>query len=205
MDVYVAEGHWYPDQYGQLGVSGGLWRFDDAVSVHDGIWWGIDWTLGAKDMASKFLGINSGYTGRIAAVSAQYEFSLARILWHPLPFDGRSPDLGIVLAAIHHWTLRSNNPDYEGTKGFKYGAEFDYRMLSWLSATLRTYGQGRHADFGRWEAYSLSPGVAFRGDWQSAFKIEVVYTRHFYSDRVDANSEDPLNRNVLSMGAQVEF
>jgi hypothetical protein len=78
-------------------------------------------------------------------------------------------------------------------------------MLSWFSTTLRFYGQSRYTSDGPWESFSLSPGLAFRPDWQSSFKFELVYTRHFFSDRADANSADPLDRNVISLGGQAEF
>lgn len=205
LDVYVAEAHYYPGHFGQIGVSGAYWDLDHANAVHDGIWWALDWTQGGKDMATQFLGPGSMGSGKIAAVSAQYELSLARILWHPLPFDGRSPDLGIIIAGVRHWTIESGNDDFSGTSGYMIGTELDYRMLPWFSGLLRGYGRRRHSALGSWEAFSISPGVSFRADWQSAFRIELFYTRHFYSDAVDNNSEDPLDRNVVSLGGQVEF
>src|SRR5690606_17315609 len=85
MDVFAAEGHWYGVPWGHLGVSGGLWNFDNALSVHDGLWWGTKWTKGASDMIREYIGPAGFGNGKVAAISAEYNTSLARIAWHPRP------------------------------------------------------------------------------------------------------------------------
>jgi hypothetical protein len=205
MDAYAVELHGVAIPYGQLGVSAAYWDFEHAFSVHDGIWWGIDWTKGAQDMIRKFVGSNSNGTGRVAAISAQYDFSLAQLLWHPRPYDGNAPDVRVTLAGVQHWTLDSDDPQFEDADGSLLGAEVFYQMLPWFGVTLRSYGESRDSPEGRWEVYSVSPGLSFRSNWQSTDRIELIYTRRFYNDVVDNNPAEPLDRDVLALGAYIEF
>ena len=50
-----------------------------------------------------------------------------------------------------------------------------------------------------------TPGLAFRSNWQSTDRIELIYTRRFYSNAVDNNPARPLDRNVLALGAYINF
>ncbi|MGA7120717.1 MAG: hypothetical protein WBY94_11495, partial [Polyangiaceae bacterium] len=110
-DVFLAEARMIEEPYGhgQLGVTAGLWNFDRAASVADGIWWGIDYTQGAKDMINKFIGPQSNGNGKVFAVSWEYDTSVARILWYPRGFDGRAPDLSVRVAATNVFTLASDD------------------------------------------------------------------------------------------------
>ena len=56
MDTYLGEVRWQGVPWGQFGVTGGLYNFVHAAAVGDGIWWGVDFTQGARDMIDKFLG-----------------------------------------------------------------------------------------------------------------------------------------------------
>jgi hypothetical protein len=205
LDVYIAETHWFADPYGALGLSGALWNFDDAVSVHDGIWWGPKFTFGAVDMTRDYLGLNSGGNGKLAAVSTQYDLSLARVLWYPAGYDGRSPDLRLSLAGLYHWTLDTEDPVFEGAEGFIAQSRIEYRALPWMSAVLGAHIESRDWVVGRWVAASVSPGVEFRTDWQSPERIFLTYSRNFFNDRSDPNAARPLDLNTFSFGATLGF
>ncbi|GEM_PF-1119130 len=205
LNVLIAEARAAADPYGQLGLSAGYWDFDDAYAVHDGIWWGIDWTAGGRELTNKFLGADSGGNGKLGAISAEYGLSVARILWHPGTFDGRSPDIRIKVAGILHGTFDSDDDAYDGALGYLLGSEVEYQMVKWLSATLRGYGENRFFPGGRYADYSLTPSLVFKRDWQSADRIEVAYTRMFYGDLVDVNSAAPYDRNLFTLGAVVSF
>jgi hypothetical protein len=205
MNVYVVEARATADPYGQLGISGGYWDMKDAVAVHDGIWWGIDWTGGGREMGNKFLGELSHGNGKLGAISAEYGFSIARILWYPRSFDGRAPDIRIKVAGVVHHTFETQDEPYEGTTGYLVGSEVEYQMIKWMSATLRGYGENRHSTLGRFADYSLTPSLVFRKDWQSPDRIELAYTRMFYSSAVNTNTVAPLDRNILTLGVTMSF
>ena len=144
-------------------------------------------------------------SGKLFAISAEYDTSLAQQLWHPRPFNGTAPDVRIALAATAHWTLDTGDPLFEGANGFLLGAQIEYQMLRWFSAPLRFFGEDRDFQFGRYRVYSISPGIAFRTDWQSTDRIELIYTRRFYNSAVDDNPARPLDPSVLALGAYINF
>jgi hypothetical protein len=214
IDIAALELRWVPDPYGQLGVTPVYWSFKDALSVHDGIWWGIDWTAGGREMTNKFLGPRSHGTGQITAVSAEYDFSLKRILMQPRPFDGNGPDLRVALAFLPFWTLKSEDPSYDQTKGYYLGASFEHVMLSWLSASYQVYGESRegatidvtgHAKRGQWTTYNATLGLILHSSWQSQDRLLLAYSRYFYSHFTDSNPMAPLDRDVLTLGGSVAF
>lgn len=144
-------------------------------------------------------------TGKLFAISAEYDTSLAQQLWHPRPFNGTGPDIRLALAATAHFTLDSGDPLFDGANGLLLGAQIEYQMLRWLSAPLRFFGEDRDFQFGRYRVYSISPGISFRTDWQSTDRIELIYTRRFYNSAVDDNPARPLDPSVLALGAYINF
>ena len=58
---------------------------------------------------------------------------------------------------------------------------------------------------GRWSVYSVSPGIVFRSNWQSTDRLELIYSSRFYGDAVDNNPAQPLDRDVVALGAYLEF
>jgi hypothetical protein len=214
MDVAALELRWMADPYGQLGITPGYWDFNHALSVHNGIWWGLDWTAGGREMTSKFLGPQSGGTGKIAAVSAEYDFSVSRILLQPKPFDGNGPDLRVGLAFLPFWTLSTADPAYRHASGYYVGASVEHVLLSWLSTAYMLYGESRdaaqvdvfaHTARERWTAYSGTFGFILHSDWQSQDRIVAAYSRYFYSKFTDNNPALPLDRDVFTLGASVAF
>ena len=205
MNILIAETHWFTDHLGQIGVSAAYWDLNHATSIQDGVWWGINFTQGAQDMTRNYLGPYSRGTGKVAAVSAEYDLSLARVLWYPQPFDGNGPDLRMIFAGVADRTLASDEPDFVHATGYLFGAELDYRMFRWFSTTLRSYGESRHLVNGQWRVLSVSPGIAFRSDWQSLDHIELLYSRLFYSGAVDNNPAAPLDRSVVTLAAGMDF
>lgn len=212
--VAALELRWVEDPYGQLGVTPVVWNFDQALSVHDGIWWALGWTAGGREMTFNHLGVFSGGNGRVAAVSAEYTFSLSRILAYPEPFDGNGRDLRVALAFMPHWTLATTDPSFERASGYFLGATFQHVLLSWFSTTYRVFGQSRDAAIqdvtgtmqpGRWGAYNVSLGLALHSDWQSQDRMELLYSRYFYSDFADNNPAQPLDRDVVTLGASLAF
>jgi hypothetical protein len=214
MDVAALELRWVGDPYGQLGITPVYWNFQHALSVHNGIWWGIDWTAGGREMSGKFLGPQSNGTGKIVAVSAEYDFSVKRILLAPQPFDGNGRDLRVALAILPFWTVASADPNYNKTKGFFVGATFEHVLLPWLSTTYQFFGENRDAAMvdvsarwlrGRWADFSGTLGLVLHSNWQSQDRIVLSYSRYFYSKFTDSNPAMPLDREMFTLGGSVAF
>lgn len=205
MNVYAFDAHAYGVPWGHLGLSGGLWDFHDATGVHDAIWWGVKYTKGASDMLRDYVGTAGTGSGKVAAVSAEFNTSLARIAWHPRNFDGRSADVRISVGGVYHQTLETDDENFEGSNGYMAGLDLEYRMLRWLSFNVRSYAENREWRDERWGAYNVAPGLSVRSDWQSTDRIELWYSRHFYSDAVDNNSVQPLDQDVVALGVFLGF
>lgn len=225
LDSYLLEARWSRQPFGQLGVSAALWDMKNAKAIHDGVWWTTDWTKGGQDFSMKYLGAPTTGTGRVAAVSAQYTMSLATMAWHYAgrSFDGNGPDVRIAVAGVGIKTLKPDPivPEMKDASGYMLGLDLQYQMLRWFGVTLRGYGESRDLltvtprddgpvingtrGTGRYEVYSVSPGLVFRTDWQSTDRIELIYSRRFYSDVVDNNPTQPLDHHVVALGAVLDF
>jgi hypothetical protein len=207
MDTYLAEARWQGDPWGQLGVSGGLYDFHNAASVGDGVWWAVDWTQGAGTMITKYLGTNSGGTGKVAAVGAEYNFSVSRILWSPRSFTGQAPDIRVAIAGMLVRTIATADPVYKNTNAYFFGIDTEYRMTSLFSVTFQTYGEDRASNLGlgRFSVYSLNPGIAYHSNWLSTDRIQLIYSRRFFSSAADTNSAQPLDRDMIALGGYVTF
>jgi hypothetical protein len=232
MDTYLAEAHWQEDPWGQVGVTGGVYNFAKAEAVGNGVWWAVDWTQGTREMINKYLGGNSNGTGKVAVIGAEYNFSLSRILWYPRSFNGNSPDIRVALAAMLTRTVATEDPLYKNATGYFFGMDTEYRMTSKLSLMFSAYGEDRVANMyvpqrapasapgtpvdptpvtndvrldQRWRTYSLNPGITFHTDWNSLDRIQLFYSRRFYSSAVDSNSAQPLDHHMIALGGYVTF
>jgi len=103
---------------------------------------GIDWTQGAREMIGKFIGSGSHGNGKVAVLSAEYDFSVAPILWPAQLFwPGPGParrHCGI--AALHGCDRR---PTLQEGKRYYLGLETEYRMTSLFSVMFKSYGESR--------------------------------------------------------------
>jgi hypothetical protein len=205
MNAYVLELRGIWDPWGQLGVSVAYWRMGRASSVHDGIFWGLEWTAGGREMGNNYLGPGSDGTGQIAAISAEYSLSIARILWYPRPFDGRAPDVQLKLGVILHRTLESDDPAFDGTNGYNLGPQAEYLMLPWFALNMRVAAINRPYSTGRYQVGHVTTAAVFRQDWQSRDRIELAYSRMFYNDMVDNNPAEPMDRDIVTLGAVMSF
>ncbi len=205
MDSYIGEARWQSYPWGQVGLSGGLYDFVHAAAVSDGVWWGVDFTQGAKDMVNKFVGPHSAGNGKVAVVGAEYNFSVSSILWAPRTFTGQAPDLRVAIAAMLTRTVASDDPQYRDMNGYYAGLETEYRMTSLFSLTFQAYGEDRYTNIGTWSVYSLNPGIAFHTDWLSTDRIQLIYGRRFYSRAADPNTAQPLDRNMIALGGYMTF
>jgi len=204
-DSYLLETRYQADVWGQVGLSGGFYDFVHAASVGDGIWWGIDWTQGAREMTNKFIGAGSHGNGKVLVVSAEYDFSVSRILWAPRNFSGNAPDLRVSIAGLYHRTLATDDPLYQKASGYYLGLDTEYRMTSLFSVTFSSFGESRDTNLGRYSVYSLNPGIMFHSDWWSSDRIQLIYSRRFYSTAADPNSAQPLDHHMIALGGTVTF
>ena len=205
IDTYLAEARWQGYPWGQVGASGGLYDFRQAASVSHGMWWAVDWTQGSREMMNKYLGVASTGNGKVAVIGAEWDFSVSSILWSPRSFTGQAPDLRVAIAGMLVRTVATDDPALKDATGYFFGLETEYRMTSKFSVTFQSYGESRDSNIGRWSVYSANPGIAFHSDWLTTDRLQLIYSRRYYSSAADPNSAQPLDRDMIAFGGYVTF
>jgi hypothetical protein len=117
-DTYLGELGLESPQLGHFGVTGGLYDFRNATSVGDGVWWAVDYTQGAQDMIKKYLGVGSGGNGKVAVVSAEWDFSIATMLWYPRSFTSNAPDISMRIAGMITRTIDTDDSLFKNATGY---------------------------------------------------------------------------------------
>lgn len=129
-------------------------------------------------MEQYFGGTESGGTGKLTTVGAEYNLSLGNLLRYPYPFDGRGPD--VVLGAFGMFT-HVNTPvaAYNGVNKLKYGLEGTYAPLSWFAFGGR-YDRVHSDTEDASQIHSIATGrVIFRSDYQSRDQVALQYSHYF--------------------------
>jgi hypothetical protein len=229
MDTYLAEFGWDANPWGHVGATAGLYDFKKAWSIGDGIWWAENYTKGAGDMINKYLGANSNGTGKVAVVGFEWDFNVASLLWYPRSFTGNAPGLDVRVAGMMTRTVETQDPLFKNANGYFFGLESDYKFSKYFFLTFKTYGESRQANLNvtyldpndldaynlpkahlrtvnrRFDVYSINPGIAFHSNWMSQDRIEIIYSRRFYSSAADFNSAKPLDHHSIVVGGYVTF
>ena len=123
--------------------------------------------------------------GTIDSLLFQYEFSLAKLLWHPTEYWGQDRDLQLKgFGMCNHITPDSDA--FMGAKNkFKWGADVLYTPLPWLGAGVRFDAVNVDMDDNTKSFNQLSPRIMFRTDFLAREEITLQYSRYFYGDNVD--------------------
>ncbi|MDC3955236.1 hypothetical protein [Polyangium jinanense] len=136
-------------------------------------------TQGGPDLMRNYLGPNSGGTGKLITLGAEYSVSLARLRLHPRDYDGKSRD--IILSAFGIYShVTSDDPAYNGDHKVKFGAEGTYTLASFFAASLRLDHVRPTSNVDGREFSIISPRLIFRTDWQSRNQVVLQYSRFVY-------------------------
>jgi len=135
-------------------------------------------TRGGQGLIDNYLGPNSGGTGTLTILAAQYDLSLARLLRYPEIFEGDGPDIFFSLFALQT-QVKSNDPAFDGITKRKFGAMGSYSLLPWLAATVRYDSVSPNTKDTTQTFAVLSPAVIFRTGWQAHDQIALQYSHWF--------------------------
>lgn len=123
--------------------------------------------------------------GTVDTVLFQYEFSLAKFLWHPEEYWGQDRDLKLKLFGMLNF-ITPDQPetfDAASTK-FKWGADALYVPLKWLGVGLRWDTVNPDMDDVSQTSNQLSGRVVLRTDFVSQEEITIQYTQYFNNENV---------------------
>jgi hypothetical protein len=131
-------------------------------------------------LTKRLLGQQGGGTGKLLIAGFEYNFSLAKYLWHPQAYWGEGPDLILSLFTNVGAVLESRDPYFDGRKLYKLGGEATYRFVSWMAISGR-YDHVAPNSKDLLESFDvISPKLIFRSSWNSHEQVNLSYTRWLY-------------------------
>lgn len=134
--------------------------------------------------------------GSAFIMGGQYDLSIGRLVSYPVPFTGDGPDIvgsvfGMYVATKSTYDSAPNEPNYDGMKKYKFGAEGTYSLLPWFATSLRYDRVTPNSDEPRQTFAIVSPRLIFRTGWQAHDQIVLQYSHWFNGDRVIVREGNP--------------
>jgi hypothetical protein len=153
---------------------------------------------GGPELRDQYLGPASGGNGSLAIVGAQYDLSLARLVYGD-KFKGESPDVLVSLFGMGAGVKSDDKARdpldgrslYDGVQKLKGGVEATYNMLSWFGISARADHVRLNSDDPKQALTIISPRLLFHTDWQSRDEISLQYSRFFHGSKVYARTGFP--------------
>ena len=132
-------------------------------------------------------------TGTLTTLAVQYDLSVSRLLWYPIPFVGEGPDVVVSLFGMQtavssedktRYPAAANYTGklYDGVVKRKFGLEATYSMLSWLAVSMRADRVLPDADFEASSFSQVSPRILFRSGWNAHDQVAIQYSHFFNND-----------------------
>jgi len=140
--VFGADLHLTAKRAGHLYLGGSWNKATNASTVSGAI--EIMNARGGPDLVEQYLGPNSNGNGSLSTFGAQYDLSVARLVFGDL-YQGMSPDVLISIFGVGTY-VKSDDPLYDGVFKVKGGAEATYLPLSWFGLSERLDHVRLHGD-----------------------------------------------------------
>jgi hypothetical protein len=149
-----------------------------------------------EQMTKRFFGPQGGGTAKMAVAGLEYSLSWARLLLHPRPYNPEAPDLTTsVFSDVA--SISSQDPDADGRRLYKFGAEVTYRFFPWLAVSGRADYVAPNSKDTKESFTVISPKIIFKSNWISHEQVTLSYTRWFYGEHTHAEFPDTFNRGQL--------
>jgi hypothetical protein len=193
MDVYGADLRMMDTWFGNFAVAA---SYSDAHYAQ--LLTGMNY-FGAYDgnqMTKRFFGPRGGGTGQMFIAGIEYSLGWARLLRHPEPFSGEAPDLTTSLFADVA-SISSKDPDADGRRLYKFGAEVTYRFFPWLAISGRADHVVPNSKDSQESFDVISPKVIFKSSWITHEQVTLSYSRWFYGAHTHAEFPDDYTRGQL--------
>jgi hypothetical protein len=196
IDVLAADARLTLRRYGHFYVAAAHTASHHARAVSDIIQ--ILNAPGGLGLINEYLGPNSGGSGDLTTVGAQYDLSVGNLLRYPHAFSGLGPDLFVSLFGVytgvssHDPTVRPDGRRlYDGISKLKYGAEISYAPLKWLAVSGRYDRVINDIDDATKTTSIVSPRVIFRSGYNARDQLVLQYSHWFNGSGVIVNSGAP--------------
>ncbi|HVJ22038.1 MAG TPA: hypothetical protein VM686_41820 [Polyangiaceae bacterium] len=147
-------------------------------------------------LTRRLLGQRGGGTGKLLIIGAEYNLSWSKLLYYPEAFWGDGPDLITSVFANAGFT-ESEDPEFDGRKLYKFGAEVTYRMLPWFAVSGRADRVAPNSKDSEETFHVISPKLIFRSNWNSHEHVTLSYTRWFYGPHTKGEAPNDFTHEEL--------
>jgi hypothetical protein len=147
-------------------------------------------------LTRRMLGQQGGGTGKLLVVGAEYNLSWSKLLYYPEAFWGEGPDL-ITSVFANVMSAQSEDPEFDGRKLYKFGAEVTYRPLSWFALSGRADRVAPNSKDSDETFHVISPKLIFRSNWNSHEHVTLSYTRWFYGPHTKGEADNDYKHEEL--------
>ena len=131
---------------------------------------------GGPELIEQYLGSNSNGNGSLTTFGAQYDLSVARLVFGDL-YTGVSPDVLVSLFGVMTH-ITSHDPANDGVNKLKGGAEVTYLPFSWFGVSERLDHVRHHGDDST-QAFTIwSSRLLFHPGWRTRGEVALQYS-HF--------------------------
>jgi hypothetical protein len=158
---------------------------------------------GGPELIREYLGPNSGGNGGLTTFGAQYDLSVARLVYDR-DFEGQSPDLLFSVFGIGT-QVDSDDKDYDGIKKLKLGTQLTYNVASWFGVGGRFDHVRPNMDDSANAFNVISPRIMFHTDWQSRDEIALQYSHFIYGKNVVVERGYPLAEDPTAVADRNVF
>jgi hypothetical protein len=167
-------------------------------------------TGSGQGLIDNYLGAQSGGTGTLTTLAAQYDVSIKSILRYPQVFAGDSRDVVVSLFGMQT-RVTSGDPTAGGVTKRKLGGEAACSLYSWLAASVRVDRVVPDSNDSTQSFSIVSPRLIFRSKWQSHDQVVLQYSRFMYGSGVHVRSGYPAmvdptinpDRDMVSLSASM--
>ncbi|MDP9002702.1 MAG: hypothetical protein M3O46_21645 [Myxococcota bacterium] len=133
---------------------------------------------GGPDLVSEYLGQHSNGNGGLTTFGAQYDVSVARLLFGGA-YTGRSPDVLVSLFGVGT-AVSSYDPAFDGVLKLKGGIEATYDFLPWMGISERFDHVRLNTNDSAQALSILSSRLLFHTGWMSRDEFALQYS--YFSD-----------------------
>jgi hypothetical protein len=153
-------------------------------------------SFNGEQMTKRFFGPQGGGTAKMLVTGLEYNVAWGRLLRYPVELSPNGPEF-ITSVFLNYAQLDSKDPDFNGRKMLKFGAEVTWRCIRWLALSARAdrvAPNSRDSD----ETFAvISPKLIFKSDWLSHEQVTLSYTRWFYGAHTHAEFPNDFTRGQL--------
>jgi hypothetical protein len=193
MDVYGADLRMIDNHFGNFAVAASYADAHYATLLTGLNFFG---SFNGEQMTKRFFGPRGGGTAKMLVVGGEYNLAWSRLLRYPVPFGGDGPEFTTSIFADYA-SVNSADPDFDGRKMIKFGAEATYRFFSWLALSARADRVVPNSKDTEESFSVLSPKIIFKSDWLSHEQVTLAYTRWFYGAHTHAEFPYDFTRGQL--------